>query len=613
MIYTCQHCGAWLPTDKLKNALSNNESTIICPYCGMINDIGVMKTSHVAKGYDCLEKGDFYNAEMEFSEALRPAQHLDLGAKSAYLEAYLGQALAKYSVQVIYEDEVADKSKFPEVYCHVCNDGKIIDDTDFQIAYDLACNLVDDTARREELNRLDWFSAFVDGVKDSYDKFKRKGEKYNLFVAYEDNADFAKPGYNIANTIKTEMPDKIKKTFLPLKDEYLNDAEYEGAILYAIHNSNCMLVVADDDIDARLMNIYSRFYFAMVTNEDRSTKKELGFVRYKGKIQIHLPDHKISNNIFDYEDKESYHKLVFKANNIVYVGSEGNVIKDTSVDTGLEETINLADFSGNGPLFEGNKCIFGKYPQRLEKDVNILSQFSTLPKPSPSDDKGWTVMFTTKKGTPYTWYLDKEVNGKKYRAVYFQRFREVFTVRESDLKPSVQRVANYGPMRIYVFAYEPIEWNILEISMDQAVLVSSVGLDCKEFNDSELASDWDCSSLKAWLNYDFFEVAFNDEDKRYVFENEDVNVSIIDIQRDFSKALRKMKIKHYNITGTDYFKALGGLSDRNVSNFWVKTTCNEYEDRALALQPHSIDDAVPQCVDSTTVSVVPKVIVRFNP
>lgn len=422
MIYTCQHCGAWLPTEILKKALSNNESAIICPYCSLLNDMGVMKTSHVAKGYDCLEKGDFYNAEMEFSEALRPAQHLDLGAKSAYLEAYLGQALAKFSVQVIYEDEVADKSKLPEVYCHVCNDGKIIDDTDFQIAYDLACNLVDDTARREELNRLDWFSNFIDGVKDTYDNYKRKGEKYNLFVAYEDNVDFAKPGYNIANTIKTEMPDKIKKTFLPLRDEYLTEAEYEGAILYAIHNSNCMLVVADDDIDARLMNVYSRFYFAMVTNEDRSVKKELGFVRYKGKIQIHLPDHKISHNIFDLEDTESYHKLVFKANNIAYV--EGSsVITENVADDFETANFSVSALSGHGPIFDGNKCVFGSYPQRLEKDVNIISQFNTLPKPTPADDKDWNVMFWTKKGNPYTWYLDKEVNGKKARWIeYAQRY-----------------------------------------------------------------------------------------------------------------------------------------------------------------------------------------------
>ena len=66
MIYSCQICGGWFDADTLNKAISKNESIIKCKYCGNTNDIGRMKTSHIAKGFDSLELGDFYSASMEF-------------------------------------------------------------------------------------------------------------------------------------------------------------------------------------------------------------------------------------------------------------------------------------------------------------------------------------------------------------------------------------------------------------------------------------------------------------------------------------------------------------------------------------------------------------------
>ena len=410
------------------------------------------------------------------------------------------------------------------------------------------------------------------------------------------------------------MPGKINKIFLPNIDEYLNDIEYEAAILYAIHNSTSMLVVTDSDMDARLMNIYSRYYWAMVNSQNKHVRKELGFVWYANKIQVHLPDHKISKNIFGFEDTNLYHKFVHEANNIIYdapVGYNPLPIEENEEVAYTDDA--YVDTTGGGmPVISGNMCRFGSYPQRLEKDVNIINEFRLLPKPSPASENGWNVMFVSKKGQPYTWYLDKEINGKKYRAVYFMRFREVFSIHDSDINPSVQRIARYNPMHIYVFAYEPIEWNVLDLSMSSAVLLSSIGLDSREYNNSELASSWQYSTIKNWLNYDFYNTAFNENEKKYLFERDDEYVSLLDKEMDFSKHYRVNKIANYNIAGSDYFRCIGGLSDQDVGKLWVKSENCNFEEKAFALQPHSVNDFIPQYVDSTSISVVPKVIVRFT-
>ena len=535
--------------------------------------------------------------------------------KSSYLDAYLGHALAQFSVQVIYEDEIADNNSTPEINCYICNEMYFEDCREYQIALDIARHIGNDDNRKGELGRIQKFAKIIDGIKKVYDKRKAEGTQYQLFLAYEDDSNDTVAGLNVANRIRNEMPSDLSKIFLPMRDDYLNDIEYEGEILYAINNSNCMLVITDNDIDARLMNMYSRYYWAITTNPSKYYKKELGFVRFKDKIQIHLPDHKMSGNIFEIDDTAAYERFAFAANNLIYKGASSSV-GSMGVITDIPETVNTSvvmediSFDKYAPLVDGNMCRFGSYPQRLVKDVNVIAQFSSVPKPTMASDNGWTPMFKTRDGKTYTWYLDRELGDKKYRLIYFMRFREVFSIRQTDLRPSVQRMANYMPMRIYVFEYEPVEWNILDFSNKSAVLVSSIGLDCREYNDCELTSCWECSSIRAWLNEDFMNTAFGEEEKKYLFTRTDETVSLIDSDIDFSKKLYRDKIESYNISGSDYLKCIGGFCDRDVSNFWIKKA-SEYDDRAVALQPHSTTNVVAQCVDNTAVSVVPKIMVRL--
>ena len=61
------------------------------------------------------------------------------------------------------------------------------------------------------------------------------------------------------------------------------------------------------------------------------------------------------------------------------------------------------------------------------------------------------------------------------------------------------------------FAVQPIEWDILEESEDNALLFPTKGLDCVPYHNALENVHWEDSSLRKWLNEDFLQSAFGDE------------------------------------------------------------------------------------------------------
>lgn len=61
---------------------------------------------------------------------------------------------------------------------------------------------------------------------------------------------------------------------------------------------------------------------------------------------------------------------------------------------------------------------------------------------------------------------------------------------------------------------EPIEWIIIKKDNEKALLISKYVLDYKEMNVENKRDDWEVSTLRSWLNKDFYKVAFNEEEKK---------------------------------------------------------------------------------------------------
>ncbi len=65
---------------------------------------------------------------------------------------------------------------------------------------------------------------------------------------------------------------------------------------------------------------------------------------------------------------------------------------------------------------------------------------------------------------------------------------------------------------------EPIEWEVLEVSNNRALLISKYVLDCKAYNEEGVDVTWETCTLRSWMNGEFFSAAFNEAEKSKIAE-----------------------------------------------------------------------------------------------
>lgn len=80
----------------------------------------------------------------------------------------------------------------------------------------------------------------------------------------------------------------------------------------------------------------------------------------------------------------------------------------------------------------------------------------------------------------------------------------------------------------------PIEWIVLDIVNDQALLISLKGLDCQPYNQKEARSSWKKCSLRTWLNDQFLNTAFTADEQSRIIETK-----LVTPNNDFSKNVFK--------------------------------------------------------------------------
>ncbi len=72
---------------------------------------------------------------------------------------------------------------------------------------------------------------------------------------------------------------------------------------------------------------------------------------------------------------------------------------------------------------------------------------------------------------------------------------------------------------------EPIEWQVLTIKNDQALVISRYGLEVITHKTMTESTTWDTSSYRAWLNGDFYNSSFSDAEKSRVLMVTNENMS----------------------------------------------------------------------------------------
>ena len=63
---------------------------------------------------------------------------------------------------------------------------------------------------------------------------------------------------------------------------------------------------------------------------------------------------------------------------------------------------------------------------------------------------------------------------------------------------------------------EPIEWRVLEVSKNKALLITKDAIDCKPYNNERRDITWENCTLRRWLNYEFIYQAFSKEEQNEI-------------------------------------------------------------------------------------------------
>lgn len=156
-------------------------------------------------------------------------------------------------------------------------------------------------------------------------------------------------------------------------------------------------------------------------------------------------------------------------------------------------------------LIVGEHIRFGRYPQSIVTDDDIIEALKNIcGKPNIRSGSLWKD-YNYVRGSGM--YADVEYLDKFYRVVYRKKHREGnFEYEFSD----------YPDESIYVFLYESIEWRVLKIIDNRAMLVSEKLIDAQEYSIKKdqkteyYKNNYEHSNVRAWLNSIFLETAFGE-------------------------------------------------------------------------------------------------------
>ncbi|MCR5782846.1 MAG: DUF6273 domain-containing protein [Clostridia bacterium] len=172
----------------------------------------------------------------------------------------------------------------------------------------------------------------------------------------------------------------------------------------------------------------------------------------------------------------------------------------------------------------GTLVTFGSYPQSLVTDSSLLASLN-------SQSLEWNYYEDDAHGEQenYMEYADITLSGNHYRAVRFSHYRYGVSKDHDNADEFIYQDDNgYNPGQVYWFKYEPLVWRVLDA--DSGLMMTEKIIDSQPFNNicytneneeerhlysdkeyKHYANNWAYSSLRKWMNEDFYKTAFDVE------------------------------------------------------------------------------------------------------
>jgi uncharacterized repeat protein (TIGR02543 family) len=293
----------------------------------------------------------------------------------------------------------------------------------------------------------------------------------------------------------------------------------------------------------------------------------------------------------------------------------------------------------------GNKIYFGTYPQTLVTDDTLTNELNTLAGtlPTATDAYSWTDYNYYIAGyiISYMFYQDIDYDNdgiNDYRGVYFIQYRPYKAASGLDnADDSHQDENGYTTNTVYWFSYDPIEWNILTESDGKALIIANLILDAQDYYPSQspsqfshndgtgYANNYELSSIRKWLNNDFYNTAFNVFQKAIIKETEQDNSVASTGQTSNDYVCNNTKDKVFLLScsetatyyegptdwltyGTDYAKVQGLLvydvAD-NHSDWWMRSPYFKYGYIAYGISGYADSEFAKFLAHCTCIGVRP--------
>lgn len=234
----------------------------------------------------------------------------------------------------------------------------------------------------------------------------------------------------------------------------------------------------------------------------------------------------------------------------------------------------------SGDYNVGDVVKLGSYPQSRVTDSTLISALNKIAKTwtsygyySGNDNVG-----SMAKGD-WMKYSDFTYNGVKYRAVTFSQYRPYYTHTSLSSGELHQKYNGYYTNNVYYFKFEPLKWRVLDPAtglvlceniVDSQAYSNTVyeyGTDkngTAYWNDSahtHYANDYATSSIRKWLNNDFYNTAFSAAEKKSILTTTLDNRAYSTDHSEYDSETTKDKI--FLLSYSDINNAAYGLSSRS--------------------------------------------------
>lgn len=315
--------------------------------------------------------------------------------------------------------------------------------------------------------------------------------------------------------------------------------------------------------------------------------------------------------------------------------------------------LNVKSSAESGSSYKTGDIIeFGSYPQSKVTDSATVSKLDGVTKNwksynyysgTGSRDDG------NMKPSDYMQYADIVFNGNKYRAVTFSEYRPS-TTGSTHSDGTYQDDNGYYTGNVYYFKYEPLKWRVLDASTGLVVCDRAIdsqayqnyiyynggyyynSKDCKKY-----ASDWQTSSLRKWLNEDFYNTAFSKLQQNLIKEYMRENKSGWYDKYDSNPTSDKITLLSYGDVlnlyygfhfsnevfdtarqrkSTDYAKCQGCFTRRDGSSYsdnsfwWLRSPA--FADDAMEVGNDGSANGIGRGCGYTNVGVVPALNLDLN-